>query len=99
MSNQSVRDLLDESGVLNRVLDGDLVVIYESELEDADGVVNMENVDGGRRGMVVRQVLDLDFVPNSEWVCFCMTAETWSLARGRDTIMWNSTFGDSNASN
>lgn len=92
---RSIRELLEEiDGGLDRVASGELVVLYEAEFNEADGIVNAENYLGGKRAMLVRQIEDLDFTPNPEWVCFCMTAKLWASARGRDTIMWTSTFGE-----
>jgi len=93
--SKTILDLLSlYENSLERVESGELVVVYEAEYDEAEGLVNAENVYGGKREMLVRQITDLSFVPNPDWVCFCMTSEMWNSAKGRDTILWNSKFGE-----
>jgi len=93
--NNSIRDLLETyEDALERVERGDLVVIYEADFAEAEGLVNAENVYGGKREMLVREITDLSFIPNPDWVCFCMTRDMWNSAKGRDTILWTSKFGE-----
>ena len=90
MSSHKDRDAA--LAMIGRIESGENVVLYESEYGDADGVLNAEAIDGTSRPMLVKEVKSLDFVPNPDWVSMCVSSHIWSLARGRDTIMWNTCF-------
>lgn len=93
--NPNVGEMLDilSDEVKSQVDSGDLVVLYESNKEDADGVLMAHNEEGGQRPMLVRQIVDRDFTPNPDWIMFLMTREKWEVAVGKDTILWTSIFG------
>jgi hypothetical protein len=90
----NIREMLEESeGVMSRWESGELVVLYEADgKEDAEGIVRAEDVNGGSRPMILREITDLEFVPNPDWTTMCMRSETWEKAKGRDTLMWNTVF-------
>ena len=92
------QDLLRGEGpvIMDQIKNGELVVLYEAIFQEAEGVLNAETVEDTSRPMLVRQVTDLNFVPNSEWATICVTAELWAKAKGRDTIMWNMCFPEGN---
>jgi hypothetical protein len=87
-----VKHMLESIGLLYDVENGEMVVLHEAEFEDAEGVLNAESVDDTSRAMLVRQITDLDFIPNQEWVTMCVTSDLWAKAKGRDTLMWNMCF-------
>ena len=83
-----------EDGLMKKYEDGEFVILTEATDEsDAEGIVQAEDVDGGARLMILKEVKDLDFEPNSEWVTMAMNSETWEKAKGRDTILWQTAFG------
>jgi len=93
----NVKELLIESAVLDMWKDGEIVVLYEADTqEDAEGVVSAEDVHGGSRPMILREITDLEFVPNPDWTTLCMSSKTWEKAKGKDTIMWNTVFSKDN---
>ncbi len=90
MSSHKNKD--DALAMIGRIEAGENVVLYEADYDDADGVLNAESIDGTSRPMLVKEVKSLEFVPNPDWVSMCVSKSIWSLAKGRDTIMWNSCF-------
>jgi hypothetical protein len=92
---QNIKEMLEESNLLEQYEQGVFVVLTEAvDEDDAEGIVQAEDVDGGSRLMILKQITDLDFVPNKEWTTMCMNSETWEKAKGRDSLLWNTAFGN-----
>lgn len=74
---------------------GEFVVVTEAEDEnDAEGILQAEDVEGGARLMILKQVTDLDFVPNPDWTTMLIGADVWEAGKGKDTLLWNVAFGN-----
>lgn len=91
----NIREMLEEQDLVSQYEEGVFVVLTEAVDEnDAEGIVQAEDVEGGARLMILKQVTDLDYVPNPDWTTICMTSETWEKAKGKDTLLWNAAFGN-----
>jgi len=91
----NIKDMLEEQDLFSQYEEGVFVVLTEAVDEnDAEGIVQAEDVDGGARLMILKEVTDLDYVPNPDWTTICMNSETWAKAKGKDTLLWNAAFGN-----